>query len=144
TEGASFRPGSNLLNDRLERGCFSLLHLAQALGSEMPDAQLDLVAICNDALSVAGEPAPAPEKATMAGPIRVIPHEMAQVSARLVDIRLPARRDPGAVAAMLLDEVLAPAGAPVAAWRDGRRLEQGLERVPLADDGMAAIPPGAV
>ena len=32
----------------------------------------------------------------------------------------------------------------IAAWRDGRRFEQGLERVALADDGMAAIPQGAV
>ena len=35
-------------------------------------------------------------------------------------------------------------GAAIAAWRDGRRFEQGLERVALADDGMAAIPQGAV
>ena len=40
TRGASFRAGSSLLNSQLERGYFSLLHLAQALGTELPDARL--------------------------------------------------------------------------------------------------------
>lgn len=140
----SFRPGSSLLNSQLERGYFSLLHLAQAISAELPDASIDLIAVCNDALRVAGEPAPAPEKATAAGPIRVIPHEMAHVAARLVDIRLTGRRGLDATAAMLVEEALAPMGAPIAAWRDGRRYEQSLERVALVDDGMAGIPAGAV
>jgi len=144
TQGAQFRAGSNLLNSRLERGYFSLLHLAQAIGAEMPDARLDLIAICNDALRVAAEAAPAPEKATAAGPVRVLPHEMPGVSARLVDIRLPERPNPDAVAATLLEEALAPAGAPIAAWRDGRRFVQSLEPVPLPDDGLQGIPSGSV
>ncbi|WP_423207415.1 SDR family NAD(P)-dependent oxidoreductase [Paracoccus yeei] len=144
TRGASFRAGSSLLNSQLERGYFSLLHLAQALGTELPDARLDLIAVCNDALQVAGEAASAPEKACAAGPIRVLPHEMPQVSARLVDIRLPDRKGQDAAASMLLEEALAPSGGALAAWRDGRRFEQSLERVALAEDGMAGIPDGAV
>lgn len=143
-ETTSFRPGSSLLNSQLERGYFGLLHLAQAIGSELPDARLDLIAVCNDALRVAGEPALAPEKATAAGPIRVIPHEMPNVTARLVDIRLSGKRGIEACAAMLVEEALAPTGAPVAAWRDDRRFEQSLERVKLDDDGMAGIPAGSV
>ncbi|MTH77816.1 type I polyketide synthase [Paracoccus aestuariivivens] len=145
TQGARFRPGSSLLNSQLERGYFGLLHLAQAIGAELPDRPLDLIAICNDALTVANEAATVPEKATAAGPIRVLPHEMPSVTARLVDIRLPEGRggiDP--VAAMLLEEVLAPSTAAIAAWRDGRRFEQSLERVALEADGMAGIPEGAV
>lgn len=143
TQGASFRAGSSLLNSQLERGYFGLLHLAQALASEMADAKVELIAICNDALRVADEAVASPEKATAAGPIRVMPHEMPHISARLVDIRLPEKR-PETVAAMLLEEALAPSGAAVAAWRDGRRFEQALEQVALADDGMAGIPDGAV
>lgn len=143
TQGAKFRPGSSLLNSQLERGFFGLLHLAQAVGAELPDAKLEVIAVCNDALRVADEPAPVPEKATAAGPIRVMPHEMPTVSARLVDIRLPAKGGLDALAANLLEEALAPSGAAVAAWRDGRRFEQSLEKVALADDGMAAIPQGA-
>lgn len=142
TQGVQFRPGSSLLNSQLERGFFGLTHLAQAIGAELPDARIELIAFCNDALRVADEPAPVPEKATALGPIRVIPREMPNVSARLVDIRLPRGRS-DALIANLLEEALAPSGAPVAAWRDGRRFEQGLERVALADDGMAGIPPGA-
>ncbi|SIQ71339.1 Acyl transferase domain-containing protein [Paracoccus thiocyanatus] len=142
TQGARFRPGSSLLNSQLERGFFGLLHLAQAIGGELPDAKLDLIAICNDALRVADEPAPVPEKATAAGPIRVLPHEMPNIRARLVDIRLAAK-GLDALAANLLEEALAPSGAAIAAWRDGRRFEQSLEWVALEDDGMAAIPQGA-
>ncbi|MTH63233.1 type I polyketide synthase [Paracoccus shanxieyensis] len=142
TQGAAFRAGSSLLNSQLERGFFGLLHLAQAIASELPEAKLDLIAICNDALRVADEDAAAPEKATAAGPIRVMPHEMPNIAARLVDIRLPKR--PADAAALLLEEALAPQGAPVCAWRDGRRFEQSLEHVALADDGMAGIPDGAV
>ncbi|MFC3528616.1 SDR family NAD(P)-dependent oxidoreductase [Paracoccus mangrovi] len=145
TQGAQFRAGSSLLNSQLERGFFGLLHLAQAIGAELPDTPLEVIAVCNDALRVADEPAPVPEKATAAGPIRVMPHEMPNVAARLVDIRIPEGRGKNldALAANLLEEALAPFGAAIAAWRDGRRFEQGLERVALADDGMAAIPQGA-
>ncbi|MFO1140203.1 MAG: SDR family NAD(P)-dependent oxidoreductase [Paracoccus sp. (in: a-proteobacteria)] len=145
TQGAQFRPGSSLLNSQLERGFFGLLHLAQAIGAEIPDARLEVIAVCNDALRVADEPAPVPEKATAAGPIRVMPHEMPNVAARLVDIRLPDGRGKplDTLALNLLEEALAPSGAAIAAWRDGRRFEQGLERVALTDDGMAAIPQGA-
>ncbi|SMO68906.1 type I polyketide synthase [Paracoccus laeviglucosivorans] len=142
TQGAAFRAGSSLLNSQLERGFFGLLHLAQAIASELPEARMDLIAICNDALRVADEAADAPEKATATGPIRVMPHEMPNIAARLVDIRLPRR--PVDAAAQLLEEALAPQGAPVAAWRDGRRFEQSLERVALTDDGMAGIPDGSV
>ncbi|MFT4012086.1 MAG: SDR family NAD(P)-dependent oxidoreductase [Paracoccus sp. (in: a-proteobacteria)] len=145
TQGNQFRAGSSLLNSQLERGYFSLLHLAQAIGTEMPDAKLDLIALCNDALRVADEPAPAPEKVTAAGPIRTMPHEMPQLSARLVDIRLGDKRSLDAILPQLLEEALAPMGAAaVVAWRDGRRFEQSLERAELADDGMAGIPQGAV
>ncbi|UXU76139.1 MULTISPECIES: type I polyketide synthase [unclassified Paracoccus (in: a-proteobacteria)] len=144
TRGARFRPGSSLLNDRLERGFFGLLHLAQALGAELPDTRVELIAVCNDALRVADEPAPAPEKATAAGPIRVIPREMPQIGARLVDVRLPAKGGVDSLAAQLLEEALAPTAAPIAAWRDGRRFEQGLERIALQDDGLAGVPQDAI
>ncbi|WP_353142810.1 SDR family NAD(P)-dependent oxidoreductase [Paracoccus sp. (in: a-proteobacteria)] len=143
TQGAKFRPGSSLLNSQLERGFFGLLHLAQAIGVELPETKLEVIAVCNDALRVADEQVPAPEKATAAGPIRVMPNEMPGVSARLVDIRVPAKGGLDALATNLLEEALAPSGAAVAAWRDGRRFEQSLERVALADDGMAAIAQGA-
>jgi acyl transferase domain-containing protein/thioesterase domain-containing protein len=141
TQGARFRPGSSLLNSQLERGFFGLLHLAQAIGAELPEARLELIAVCTDAFRVADEPAPAPEKATAAGPIRVMPREMANIRARLVDVRVPKVLD--ALAANLLEEALSPSGAALAAWRDGRRFEQSLEKVVLADDGMAGVPAGA-
>ena len=147
TDQDRIRPGSSLLNTRMERGFFSLLHLAQALGSELPDAAPDLVAFTNDALSVAGEPAAHPEKATALGPVRVLPHE-SRMTARLVDIRMPQGRRADAaldrLAAQLFEESLAPATDATIAWRDGRRLEQAVRQVALPDLNAPAIAPGQV
>ncbi|WP_134680271.1 type I polyketide synthase [Paracoccus ravus] len=143
TEGETFRPGSSLLNSWLERGYFSLLHLAQALGSELPEARLDLVAFCNDAVSIGAEPASSPEKVTAAGPIRVLPREMPNVSARLVDLRLPSRKaGRSELVEQMLLECLAPASDAFVAWREGRRLAQRLEAVSLAEDSLSGLPVG--
>ncbi|WP_244961078.1 type I polyketide synthase [Paracoccus sanguinis] len=157
TSGQSCRPGSSVPMAHLERGFFSLLHLAQALGSEWPDANPALIAVCNDALSVAGEPAPHPEKMTATGPVRMLPREGGG-PARLVDVRLPpprrgliGRTQPDEagldrLADALLEELLAPVSGdePLVAWRGGRRLVQQLAPLPLAPHPPAAIPPGAV
>lgn len=140
------RPGSSVLNTRLERGFFSLLHLAQAIGSEMADARLDLIAVTSDALSVGSEGASQPEKATALGPLRVLPHEAAGVRTRLVDLRGPAIRrstfggvktDVAALdllAGQLTEEVLSPlTGIEVVAWRQARRFAQGIEAVSLPE-----------
>lgn len=151
------RPGSSLLNSRLENGIFSLLHLSQAIGSELPDAQLDLIAITNEAFCVGNEGALHPEKATAIGPIRVLPHEAAGVSARLVDIRMPALRraalgrvsvDGAALdvlAGQLLQEAMAgPLDNHLAAWRGAARFEQDLQPVALPESDIPAIEPGQV
>ncbi|MFV0302491.1 MAG: SDR family NAD(P)-dependent oxidoreductase, partial [Paracoccus sp. (in: a-proteobacteria)] len=154
TTGAEARAGSSLFQDQMNRGFFSLLHLAQALGDEMADRALTLTAFCNDALRVADEAATTPDKATMLGPIRVMPREYPAVSTRLVDLRLPAtaRRglfgargdQPGLeqLALQAAQELLAATGGPgseVAAWRDGRRFVQRLAPVRLQPaEGVAA------
>ncbi|MFB9222924.1 type I polyketide synthase [Paracoccus cavernae] len=140
------RAGSSILNTRLERGFFSLLHLAQAIGSELADQPLDLIAVTSDTLSVSGEAASQPEKSTILGPLRVLPHEAAGVSTRLVDLRVPetrrstfggAKTDGAALdllAAQLLEEALAPLnGVEVIAWRGPRRFAQGIEAVALPE-----------
>ncbi|AGT10174.1 type I polyketide synthase [Paracoccus aminophilus] len=145
------RPGSSVLNTRLERGFFSLLHLAQAIGTELPDAKIELIAATSDALSVSGEVATQPEKATALGPLRVLPHEAAGVSTRLVDLRAPetrrsafggAKTDEAALdvlAAQLTEEVLSPpTGVEVAAWRGARRFAQGIEAAALPEVATAA------
>ncbi|AUH63833.1 type I polyketide synthase [Paracoccus zhejiangensis] len=154
TTGAEARAGSSRFQDQMTRGFFSLLHLAQALGDEMADQPLSLTAFSNDALRVADEPAQTPEKATVLGPLRVMPREYPMLSTRLVDLRLPppARRglfggrgDQTALDQLALhmaQELLAApgaAGTEVAAWRDGRRFVQRLAPVRLEpQDGAQA------
>src|SRR5205823_5806888 len=70
-------------------GFFSLLHLAQAMAAEDISGPLDLSVIASDVASVQGEPAEpvAPAKATVLGPVRVIPRELPGVTCRLIDVR---------------------------------------------------------
>lgn len=147
TTGAEARAGSSLFQDQMNRGFFSPLHLAQALGDEMVDQPLALTAFSNDALRVSDEPAPTPEKATVLGPLRVMPREYPGLSTRLVDLRLPAparrilpfgpRGDQAALdllALQMAQELLAtPAetGSEVAAWRGGQRFVQRISPVRL-------------
>ncbi|AUH34290.1 type I polyketide synthase [Paracoccus tegillarcae] len=142
TTGQEARAGFSEFQDRMNRGFFSLLHLAQALGDELADQPVTLTAFSNDALRVADEDAQAPDKATIQGPLKVMPREYPALSTRLVDLRLPQpargflpfgsrvdRAGLDRLAAQMVLELLGTPGEAVGetvAWRDGRRLVQRL------------------
>src|SRR4029453_19190838 len=107
--------------------------------------------------SVGGEPLPYPEKATLLGAVRVIPHEFAGVHCQSVDVALPAaakgrwwRRveEPGldAVADALHAELLAERDAPVVAHRGAHRYEEGFASAapPAAGAGTPRLRHGGV
>ena len=71
-----FRPGSSLFHHHQERGFFSLFFLAQALADEGVPTPLHLTAVSNGLQRVADEAVPYPDKATMLGPIKVMPREI--------------------------------------------------------------------
>ena len=89
------RPGSSLMHRNQECGFYSLLFLAQALGDAAPDKlPRHIAAISNGMQAVLpDEVAAFPEKATLLGPIRVIPHEFAGVRCQSIDLALPAASD---------------------------------------------------
>ncbi|MCS6857305.1 MAG: SDR family NAD(P)-dependent oxidoreductase, partial [Sandaracinaceae bacterium] len=96
TPDESHRPGSSFFHHVQERGFYSLFFLTQALIEEGLPFPERLIAISNGALAVDGsgidrpdEPLPYPEKATILGPIRVIPHELPPIKAQLIDVELP-------------------------------------------------------
>ncbi|MGE3635990.1 MAG: KR domain-containing protein, partial [Sandaracinaceae bacterium] len=153
-----FRPGSNLFHHHQERGFYSLLFLAQALGEEgVPP--LELTVVTNGMQRVSDEPLPYPDKATVLGPVRVIPRELEGYVTRSVDVTMPAPTDrlfggglrmaladPFAgrrraersldeLSDRLLEELLtapeAPNGVDVTAWRGDRRFVWTLDPVPL-------------
>lgn len=160
TVDQSFRPGSSFFHRNQERGFWSLFFLAQALAnaSEIPGTQITV--LTNGMQRVSGETVPHPEKATVLGPLQVIPREMPGVHTRAIDValnvhgqgaraRLPeftvladwlADRGKSALAKSIVDlvwdDLFARHGDEVVAYRNGRRLVQVHEEVRL--DNMAA------
>ena len=69
-------------------GFYSLLFLTQALGKQnWTDNQITVVS--NNIQSVTAEEMLCPEKATVLGPVKVIPQEYSNISCRSIDIALP-------------------------------------------------------
>jgi acyl transferase domain-containing protein/thioesterase domain-containing protein len=91
TTGETFRPGSSFLHRNLERGFYSLLFLAQALGGEDYPRPLHLDVLSRGMQQVAGEPILYPEQATVLGPCRVIPRELPGVTCKSLDLAAPSR-----------------------------------------------------
>lgn len=140
TADESFRPGSSFFHRVQEQGFWSLFHFAQAWsGADRGDLHLGIVT--TDAMQVRQEPLRHPEKATIMGPARVMPHEMPGLTCALLDLD-PALA-PRAQAAQVLEDLLARPGNPVAALRGGRRLEQAFRPMPLVPPQAPAIAEGA-
>ena len=120
----------------VERGFWSLLHLAQAVGATGGDRPVRLAAVTTGMQQVAGEPVPHPGRATVLGPSLVIPAEYARVRAAAVDLDLAAGSDPRAVREMA-EAVVAEieGGLPdrVVAYRAGDRWVRGFEQVRLGE-----------
>jgi amino acid adenylation domain-containing protein len=143
------------------RGFTSLLLLAQAMGEvgatvAAPPAELAVLA---DGLwAVTGDEPISPAKATLLGPVRVIPLEHG-VSCRAVDVVLPAGRDGRErLAADLLRELVQPwdgaaapasrppgqpPSEPIVALRGGRRWVQRFDLLPPPPPSAAPAPGAA-
>ena len=111
-------------------GFFSLVFLAQALGSQSVDKEVGLTVVTSGMQEVSGEGLACADKATVLGPCRVIPQEYANVSCRSVDIRTP---DSGVWSDEEVDQLLAECsdlwGDPVVAYRRDERWVQSFEPV---------------
>ncbi len=75
--------------DQQTPGFYSLLSLAQALGSEDVTEAINLVVLTDHVQNVAGDAALQPAKATVLGACRVLPREFPNLRARAVDVALP-------------------------------------------------------
>ncbi|KPQ06993.1 MAG: putative polyketide synthase module [Rhodobacteraceae bacterium HLUCCA12] len=138
-----FRPGSHLFQHHLERGFYSLLFLGQAIGAENIAGPLHMTVVTSGAARLRDEAMPWPEKATIAGPARVIPHELPGITVSTLDIE-PRKRPDSSLTWPIVEELLARPGNAVAALRGGRRHEQVLRPQPLPDPDTPDLPQGAV
>ncbi len=75
--------------ERLDRGFYSLLALAQALASEGGEHPVAITVVVNQLEDVTGTESLCVDKAILYGPCKVIPQEYPHISCRLIDIQLP-------------------------------------------------------
>ena len=156
TQDESFRPGSSFFHRIMERGFYSLLFLAQALGDENVPRPLHITAVSNGMQQVKAEPLRYPEKATLLGPVKVIPREFPGVTCSSIDLVLPEsggsfdprkffRKDSEVAGSLertldaLENELMAAPENGVIAHRDAERLVESFERsLPEAGSGVAS------
>jgi acyl transferase domain-containing protein/NAD(P)-dependent dehydrogenase (short-subunit alcohol dehydrogenase family)/acyl carrier protein/2-polyprenyl-3-methyl-5-hydroxy-6-metoxy-1,4-benzoquinol methylase len=70
-------------------GFYSLLWLAQALGSQNSAGAISIKVVTSNLQSVTGTEPLCPEKATVLGPVRVIPKEYPNIRCHSIDVVLP-------------------------------------------------------
>ncbi|MEZ5766856.1 MAG: SDR family NAD(P)-dependent oxidoreductase [Paracoccaceae bacterium] len=112
------------------------MFLAQAIGDEGWSQKIHINVLSSGAVKVAGEALAYPEKATLAGPVRVIGREFPNITVSALDLDLPQARgrtaaDVSAHVAPVLEELLSPPVALEAALRGTKRYEMGWRPQPL-------------
>lgn len=126
TRDARHRPGSSFFHRVQEQGFYSLLFLVQAMADEGLLGALHITAVTTGAAQVKHEALTDPAKATVMGPLRVIPREMPGVTAASLDLMLPARGSAdAALVTQVLEDLMQPPRSQVAALRGNRRYEMG-------------------
>ncbi len=117
------RPGSSFFHRLQEQGFWSLFYFARAW-AEGDGGDLHVTVVTSGAAKVAGEPLRYPEKATVAGPARVIPREFPGITCSMVDIAQNEGRRGHPAMNQLIEELLAKPSNNIAAIRGDRRYQQ--------------------
>ena len=131
--------------ERLEKalalGFYSLIFLAQALGSQKITDELQLVAVSTNMQDVTGDETLCPEKATVLGPVKIIPQEYPNVRCRSVDLSSSTSspdRTPALVDQVLM-ECATPSSDLIVSYRGKHRWTQTFAPVRL-DEPEPSIP----
>ncbi|UCH94419.1 MAG: amino acid adenylation domain-containing protein [Candidatus Aminicenantes bacterium] len=118
-------------------GFYSLLNIAKAIGKQGTARQILLNVICDHLHDITGEEPIHPGKATLMGPVKVIPQEYPNIRCRTIDIILPGF-NPGnlhleILAARLLAEMAGDGEIPdtLVAFRGQHRWIRTFEPLPL-------------
>jgi acyl transferase domain-containing protein len=127
-----------------EHGCYSLLHLAQALTRHLPTAPIELWLVSNDMHAINGEEQIVPAKATLLGPARAITQQYPQLVCRSVDLRLNGSELRRPVE-QLIAECSRNRSDLVVAYRGHQRWIPTIESVEVVDAGSdGLVQPGGV
>jgi acyl transferase domain-containing protein/acyl carrier protein len=124
-----------------ERGFYSLLFLAQALGEGASDGSVSILVVTSNVQEVTGDEILSPEKATVLGPCKVIPQEYPFINCRCADLFLPRRgtRHESEMAGHLLTELLAEGiSEDLVAYRGRHRWVQIFEPLKMPSESQTA------
>lgn len=128
-------PESSLLTDCQEKGFYSLIFLAQALGNQNIGGSIDITVISDNLQNIAGEAIICPERATTSGVCLVIPLEYPNITCRTIDINTvePEYCSDKKIIERLLNELAARSTDRVIAYRGDKRWVQTLEAAQLSE-----------
>ncbi len=128
-------PGSDAdeFDKMQDLGFYSLLNIAKAIGKENLSNRFQITVVTNQMQEVTGEEPLCPGKATVLGPVKVIPQEYPGIRCRSIDIVLPG---PGSLneetlVEQLSEEISTGSGDTVVAYRGNFRWVQTFEPVRL-------------
>ncbi|MCC5623715.1 type I polyketide synthase [Nostoc sp. CHAB 5715] len=116
-----------------EKGFYSLLFLAQALGKQHIIDELKMTVVSNNMHSIIGEEALCPEKATMLAAVKIIPQEYPNISCRSIDVTISQEVSwqDEKLLENLLNELQTQSSDIVIAYRSSNRWVQTFEPVQL-------------
>ncbi len=115
-----------------ETGYFSLFFLGKALAAHGAGGRL--VVIDDQLFDVSGQEATLPEKAPLAGLLKVLCQEQQDLDGRVVDSPLPEPGDEAAWVQRMLSECLSPSDRREVAWRGDRRWVRDYQPLALGGD----------
>lgn len=144
TGDETFRPGASFFQRNLEQGFWSLYFLGQAIGEIGLKPLPHLLVATSGAARVRTEHLAYPEKATVSGPVKVLPRELPGLTAAMIDVGIaPGLKPiPDETVAQVLEEMLATPANTVAALRGSRRLETRL--IPATLPEVPEVPEGSI
>lgn len=116
-----------VLDEATGRSFYSLLFLAQSFGKRNISEEIRMLVLSNNMQEVTGEEQVAPEKATLLGPVQIIPLEYPQLQCRSIDIVIPESGIPQKLVESLLAEIRANSHETIVAYRGPHRWVQSFE-----------------
>ncbi|WP_445629022.1 SDR family NAD(P)-dependent oxidoreductase [Nostoc sp. DSM 114167] len=136
------------VDEAQEKGFYSLLFLAQALGKQRITDELQITVISNNIHSVTEEEPLCPEKATLLGTVKIIPQEYPNINCRSIDVVIPKEVSwqQEKLVNQLVNELQIQSSDIVVAYRGFHRWVQTFEPVRLeeAEGGRSRLRQGGV
>ena len=140
--------GLKELDQFQDRGFYSLLFLTQTLEEQEMAGELHITVISNGLQSVTGEEMLSPEKATLLGPVKVIPIEYPNIRCSSIDVVVPkvGSCQEHKLLESLLTELSVNTPDEVIAYRGSHRWVQSFEpfRLDKSFDGIQRLRQGGV